>query len=44
MLISITRNSILKYKPFVVNPGKRYFIQVVAANLMTITPNCAHAV
>ena len=44
MRIRITRNSILKYTPFVIKTAQRYFIQLVAANLVTLTPNCAHAV
>ena len=44
MPIRITRNSILKYIPFVIKAAKRYFIQLVAANLVTLTPNCVHAV
>ena len=44
MPIRITRNSILKYITFVIKAAKRYFIQLVAANLLTLTFNCAHAV
>ena len=42
MPIRITRNSILEYIPFVIKAAKRHFIQLVAANLVTLTPNCAH--
>ena len=44
MPIRITRNSILKYIPFIIKAAKRYFNQLVAANLVTLTPNCAYAV
>ena len=44
MPIRITRNSILVYMPFVIKAAKQYFFQLVAANLVTLTPNCAHAV
>ena len=44
MPIRTTRNSIAKYIPFIIKAAKRYFIQLVAANLMTHIPNCAHAV
>ena len=40
MPICITRNSIFEYIPFVIKAAKRYFIQLVAANLVTLTPNC----
>ena len=44
MPIRITRNSILEYIPFVIKAAKRYFIHLVAANLVTLTPNCAHTI
>ena len=44
MPIRTTGNSIPKYIPFIIKAAKRYFVQLVASNLVTLTPNCVHTV